>query len=73
MLPLDSTALNMLEYFLLDINEIKRNESKRGGLINPLVAYSCNFFLKIMVVVTYSEMVILPNNHIFNLKNEANT
>ena len=26
MLPLDSTGLNMYEYFLLDINEMKRND-----------------------------------------------
>ena len=26
MLPLDSTGLNMKEYFLLDINEMKRND-----------------------------------------------
>ena len=26
MSPLNSTALNMLEYFLLDINEMKRND-----------------------------------------------
>ena len=26
MLPLDSTRLNMEEYFLLDINEMKRND-----------------------------------------------
>ena len=26
MLPLDITALNMKEYFLLDINEMKRND-----------------------------------------------
>ena len=54
-----------------------------GGFIKPGVADSCNFFLKMgystkhqycrlwdfaLVVVTYSEIVILPNNHIFNLK-----
>ena len=26
LLPLDITALNMYEYFLLDINEMKRND-----------------------------------------------
>ena len=54
-----------------------------GGFIKPGVVYSCIFFLKMgystkhlycrlwdfaLVVVTYSEIVILPNNHIFNLK-----